>query len=245
MAQQKLAPYFSLSPGIAAQPFHSHFEKALAWGSINPGTLESPKFIKNIMNFSVTAGFQYQISPKWQLQSGVTYFQHTVGVYHFGRVPPFPSPRQWYRFSNLRFRTIEIPVNLAYQKSIKGGLHYMSRLGISAGYFIDASGMYQLTAYPYRISHYPYLYATGLISTGFAYHFPNASALHILFDFNTHFTRNVSYSYDRVDYDSEQFFQYTNQQNMTEGEKFRYWRTGITLAYVFNTRSNTDNMLSR
>jgi hypothetical protein len=63
MAQQKLAPYISLSPGIAAQPFHAHFEKDLAWGSIDPEAVLNPTlFVKNLYSISGTAGLQYRLS---------------------------------------------------------------------------------------------------------------------------------------------------------------------------------------
>jgi len=228
VAQQKLSSWIAISPGIVARPFHTYFES---------GGVLGPFFVSNTFNYTASLGLMYQFSRKWSFQSGLTYFQHTVNVYREGGIAPYPSNVQWHRHGRMHLRTLEIPLNIIYQKRIKENLNWISRMGVSAGYFIQTTGLYHLTDYPFRISHYPYPYAAGLISTGFAFHFLNTSVFHFLFDFNTHFSRNISYSYDQLDYNMVGFDNYTNHHNMTEGVRFRYWRLGITVAYVFNTRA--------
>jgi hypothetical protein len=161
-------------------------------------------------------------------------------MYTYGNRGNPPSASQWFRLTTLSTHSMEIPMRLLYQFPIYHNLNSLSGIGISAGYFTNTDGMYWATGHAYRISQNANPFATSLISTGLAYVFPNASAFHLLFDFQRHFTRNHAFSYN---YSFDNFD--TVYQNMTEGEKFRYWRLGITLSYVFNTMSNKDNMLSR
>jgi len=260
-SQPRLLYYTSLSPTFKANDIQPWYRKDLDW-TLNNKIPQNDNFIVNSMGFSASAGLMYNIKPRIYIQSGLSILFQFYKSFYYGTRWDYNTNKFdsfWQKGNNFETSMLEIPLLLCGTLPTRHGYSWVWKTGITGGTMLGRmfyspgtlGSFYGFYPQGYRdllkpdgtpVGEEEYsaiffddlqnnsAYISGLLSWGLELPLRNHGRIQVLTDFQRHFNKSMQFGY------SFQSSLVIEDKKYQYGQKFRFWRVGITVAYVFSLK---------